>query len=54
MPKLPLEVQDGLKERIANHIKTYEVSELDEHGNPVRPERRGSFEEEKIDEEDMD
>ncbi len=43
-----------LKERVANHIKTYEEPELDDQGNPMRREHRPSMEEEKLEDEDMD
>lgn len=35
MPKLPLTVQDKLKGKIENYIKTYEEPEIDENGKLV-------------------
>ncbi len=56
LPSLPLQLQDGLKDRIATHIKTYEEPQLDELGNPVPKSKYvgGHLEEEQKTEEEDD
>ncbi len=49
-PDLPLEVQNQMKEHIANYIKTYEEPQMDENGNPVIKEEMEDLEKDNEDE----